>query len=214
MLALVSLLAWVAAVTFFSGRDAPDRGIRGASASPSASPEPASDLERLDIRPAEAPHGYPAGWRRWQATDRSFSFVAPASPEGIEPSFDGDLWEVILEASPIHLYVYVSDTYLVAGAEILQLHEIADGLMAGSEELGRSPIRQQGRRGIEVVYVDRASGYRFISRLFAVEGRFIQASAGYFGSFASPQVKGQAAAFLDSFEFGPHAVLSAEAPTL
>ena len=96
----------------------------------------------MELRVAGVAQGTPPGWRRWRATDRSLSFVAPVPDEPVEASFDGDLWEVTIEGSLMDFYIYASDTYLDVGSDALpQLHEIADGVVAaGTSCVGLSSI--------------------------------------------------------------------------
>jgi hypothetical protein len=153
----------------------------------------------MELRLAGVVQGTPPGWRRWRATDRSLSFVAPVPDEPVEASFDGDLWEVTIEGSLLDFYVYASDTYLDVGSDPLpQLHEIADGLVAGSDELRRSLLRRDDLEGIELVYQDEPSAYVYVNRLFAADGRFVQMSVAYYRGLTSSSVRRQVRAFFDS----------------
>jgi hypothetical protein len=167
--------------------------------SPSPTPNPQPSLETMELRVAGVAQGTPPGWRRWRATDRSLSFVAPVPDEPVEASFDGDLWEVTIEGSLMDFYIYASDTYLDVGSDALpQLHEIADGVLAGRDELRRSLLHRDGLDGIEMVYEDGSSGYVYVNRLFAADGRFFQLSAAYYRGLTSSSVGRQVQAFFDS----------------
>ena len=159
----------------------------------------------MELRVAGVAKGTPPGWRRWRTTDRSISFVAPVPDEPVEASFDGDLWEVTIEGSLMDFYIYASDTYLEIGGEPLaQLHEIADGLVAGSDELRRSLLDRDELEGIEVVYQDGPSGYVYVNRLFAADGRFVQMSVAYYRGLTSTSVRRQVRAFFGSIRIrGP-----------
>ncbi len=162
----------------------------------------------MELRVAGVVPGTPPGWRRWHTVDRSLSFVAPVPDEPVEASFDGDLWEVIIEGSLMDFYVYASDTYLAAERDPLpQLHEIADGLVEGSDELRRSPVQQEALEGIELVYQDEPSGYVYVNRLFAADGRFVQISVAYYRGLTSSSVRRQVRAIFDSIRLRSSSVV-------
>lgn len=100
-------------------------------------------------------------------------------------------------------YVYASDNYLEEDvAATIQLESIADGIAGGSDERRRSTLIVDGGEGIELVYEDQPTGFVYVNRLFAVRGRFFQASAAYFRGLSDSSVQRQIDAFFDSIRFG------------
>jgi hypothetical protein len=183
----------------------PRRPITSRTPTPTApppSPEPTS-LETMELRLGTRAPGAPAGWRRWRASDGSFSFAGPLPDAPLEPAFDGSLWEVTIDGSLMTFYLYASDNYLDEDVDAtIQLESIADGITGGSDERRRSTLIVDGREGIELVYEDQLTGYVYVNRLFAVGGRFVQASAAYYRGLSDSSVQRQVDAFFDSIRFG------------
>lgn len=116
-----------------------------------------------------------------------------------ETTFHDDLWGLSYRGSVVHVYVYVSDRYGVGVDPMTSLQRIADELARAGTELERSTIQSQGRDGLEIVYRDDGFQYLFTNRLFAVQARYFQVSAGYPELLDDPELRAQATMFLDSF---------------
>lgn len=173
--------------------------VDGPAAPPLTENPPPSELERLRVRRVREAAAFPPGWHRWRASDGSFSFVVPpgSHPEG--PVYEDGLWELSFRGHVIHSYVYVSDRYRLGADTEPFLVWIADGLVGDGTELQRSTIRRHGWPGLEVVYRDELDNYLFINRIFVIEGRYFQISAGYADLLDGRERRREAATFLESF---------------
>lgn len=161
----------------------------------------------LEIVRTDGLPGDEQGWSRWQGTDGSFSFGLPPGTEPREPSFEDGLWSLESRGSAVHMWIYISDGYVIGPDPASFLERIADGIADEGTETRRAWVRRHGLRGLDLGYRTDDDASLFSIRLFVVQGRFFQVSAGYPVLLEGPEIRARAGRFLDSFRIHPWDVL-------